>query len=250
MSGFVPSAPVMPSPVVAATSLEGMATILPLPIDQLDYGDANEIITFDLDAGVLVDSEPSRTSPAALAAAAPLPMVGGATFSSPQLATSRLASPAQAPAPAPAPRPEPPKAMPSFAPLAPPKKSPRDLFADDLQKAFDGWRNRGQRFLVVALKMDPSSPYRDAFLMMQDSIKHLLEDDDRHLADIPSLTLLVLLPDRGSEGAQKLYASLQAQLHLPQEIADDVFRAVSGMVVTNGDSFVNAAALLEFTLGA
>ncbi|MEL6771182.1 MAG: hypothetical protein AAFP18_08985 [Bacteroidota bacterium] len=145
--------------------------------------------------------------------------------------------------PAPAPPP-----MPTFASLAQHTfdQSPRGRFAKQVQTAFDRHAATGAPFLALALRMDPSNPFAEAFPLVEDAVREAIDDRDPLYAESDRRRLLALLPERTQSAAAGIYGAIKAQLQLSGGASDAVFTAIAAVTIPNGAPFANARDLMAF----
>ncbi len=139
---------------------------------------------------------------------------------------------------------------PSFAPLSAPAPDPSAAFRVALDDAFAG-RASETPFVVVALRMDPSSPGAAYFAAIEASLHSSLRPGDHLLVDDARARAAVVLPTSGPDAAHALFASLQA--HLRADLGDEahaVLQAIAAVTVPNGQPFQTSAELLRYAFDA
>ena len=142
----------------------------------------------------------------------------------------------------------PPPPMPTFASLAQHTfdQSPRGRFAKQVQTAFDRHAATGAPFLALALRMDPSNPFAEAFPLVEDAVREAIDDRDPLYAESDRRRLLALLPERTQSAAAGIYGAIKAQLQLSGGASDAVFTAIAAVTIPNGAPFANARDLMAF----
>jgi hypothetical protein len=144
--------------------------------------------------------------------------------------------------------------VPAFAPLgaplafAPLGGDPNATFVQALTESF-GSLAYGTPFLVVALRMEPTSPEAAHFNAVADALRGALPPTGHLLVDDARKRAAVLIPAAGAEAVQPLYASLQASLAQSLgSAAAGVLQAVGAVTIPNGQPFLSAQDLLAYAI--
>lgn len=236
------------------------AVVAPPPVDPsllAPVGDAfaNSQIEEIMEHGFLIDSGHVADPTVAVPVGKALPL-------SSLTPSSRAAAPPTLPAPAPAapaavPAPAASEPPPSFTPLrkvepaaaVPEPTAPADsaeAFHQSLGAAFEA-RAEGTPFLVVALRVDPSTLEAAHFEAIDTALRTALRDADRLLSDLGRKRAVVLLPDSRADAGQPLFDGLRAHLQSTLGFeAEAVLGAIGAVTIPDGQPFTSAADLLAY----
>jgi hypothetical protein len=202
------------------------ATIQPVAAGRVDATGYDPDV---LAGGFLIDSNDvvaGAPAPAAYTPVTPAPTV------------PEVPRPAQPPAPA-------------MSPIADPDfglADPEAGFTDDLTEAFAAGADAP--FLVVALRIERTSPFFDSFPAVADGLLGALSGRDRALVRDDEARMVVLLPGAPEGTPQRLLAAVRAHLDtVIGDRAEQAMRSVSVLVLPSGQPFTDAAGVLGYVLG-
>lgn len=131
------------------------------------------------------------------------------------------------------------------------KHTDRNLFSKTLQHHYDLIEQQGTHFLLVAMRMDPSSgsarPFDFEFL--SSVVIETLRKSDFLLVDLAKERLVLLLPNSNADDSQHFFAKVKERLRREAPVqANHLLQLVSAIVVPNGNPFEDADRFLSYVL--
>lgn len=104
----------------------------------------------------------------------------------------------------------------------------------------------GERFLALALRIDPSHPAAEHFGDVVAAIRETTTGADTLLADASRGRLALVLPGRAESEAQAVFTHLKKTLRDRRLPAAEALRALAAAVVPNGHPFTSGDAFLTY----